>query len=82
MEAIMAERRLEFMAEGHRFWDLVRWSHATDVEPCDIAAILSGTDEIGNYSRIWNDNWKYLPIPALEIDRTEGADKLIQNPGY
>lgn len=82
MEAIMEERRLEFMAEGHRFWDLVRWSHATDVAPCDIAAILSGTDEIGNYSRIWNDNWKYLPIPALEIDRTEGADKLIQNPGY
>ena len=82
MEAIMQERRLEFLGEGHRFWDLVRWSHATDVTPCNIDAILSETDEIGNYSRTWNDNWKYLPIPALEIDRTEGSHKLKQNPGY
>lgn len=81
MEAIMLERRLEFMGEGHRFWDLVRWSHSEDVN-CDISAILSGTDEIGNYSRTWNDNWKWLPIPSLEIDRTEGEHQLKQNPGY
>lgn len=81
MEAIIEERRLEFMGEGHRFWDLVRWSHAEDVN-IDINAILSGTDEIGNYSRTWNDNWKWLPIPSLEIDRTEGAHQLKQNPGY
>lgn len=82
MEAIMQERRLEFIGEGHRFWDLVRWSHAKDVTPCDISAILSGSDDIGNYSRVWNDNWKYMPIPSLEIDRTEGSYKLKQNPGY
>ena len=81
MEAIMQERRLEFLGEGHRFWDLVRWSHAEDVN-CDISSILSGTDEIGNYSRTWNDNWKWLPIPSLEIDRTEGEHQLKQNPGY
>lgn len=82
MESIMQERRLEFLGEGHRFWDLVRWSHATDVAPCDISSILSGTDEIGDYSRTWNDNWKWLPIPSLEIDRTEGQYQLKQNPGY
>ena len=82
METIMQERHLEFLAEGHRFWDLVRWSRATDVTPCDIASILSGSDEIGNYTRTWNDNWRYLPIPSLEIDRTEGSYKLKQNPGY
>lgn len=82
MEAIMNERRLEFIGEGHRFWDLLRWSRAKDVEPCDIASILSGSDEVGNYTRTWNDNWKWLPIPSLEIDRTEGSHKLKQNPGY
>ena len=82
METIMRERRLEFLGEGHRFWDLVRWSHATDVAPCDITTILSGSDEIGDYTRTWNDNWKWMPIPSLEIDRTEGEHKLQQNPGY
>lgn len=82
MEAIMQERRREFVGEGHRFWDLVRWSHATDVTPCDISGILSGADEIGDYNRTWNDNWKWLPIPSLERDRTEGAHQLKQNPGY
>ena len=81
MANIMQERRLEFLCEGMRFWDLVRWSHATDVD-CNIDAILSGTDEVGNYTRTWNDNWKYLPIPTLEIDRTEGTYQLQQNPGY
>ncbi|MCQ2324937.1 MAG: RagB/SusD family nutrient uptake outer membrane protein [Paludibacteraceae bacterium] len=81
MEAIMMERRLEFVGEGLRFWDLVRWSHAEDVD-CDINTILSGTDAVGNYTRQWNDNWKWLPIPSLEIDRTEGLVKLNQNPGY
>ena len=82
MENIMMERRREFLGEGHRFWDLIRWSEATDVTPCDIHTILSGTDEIGAYTRTWNKNWKYMPIPSLEIDRTEGQYKLQQNPGY
>ncbi len=82
MENIMMERRREFLGEGHRFWDLVRWSEATDVTPCNIDAILSGTDEIGAYTRTWNKNWKYMPLPSLEIDRTEGQYKLKQNPGY
>jgi len=70
-DAILQERRLEFVCEGMRFWDLVRTGHTE---------LLTETND--NWSRTWNNNWKYLPIPSLEIDRTEGEYKLVQNPGY
>jgi len=71
LDAVLQERRLEFVCEGMRFWDLVRTGHTE---------LLTETNE--NWSRTWNNNWKYLPIPSLEIDRTDGQYKLKQNPGY
>ncbi|WP_075591296.1 RagB/SusD family nutrient uptake outer membrane protein [Labilibacter marinus] len=70
---IKLERRREFVGEGMRFWDIVRWGD-TDVL----------TESVPEYSseRTWNDNWKYLPIPQSEIDKTEGEFKLVQNDGY
>ncbi len=70
---IKLERRREFMGEGMRFWDLVRWGEA---------AVL--TESVPEYSseRTWEDYKKYLPIPQSEIDRTEGEFKLQQNTGY
>lgn len=68
---IKLERRREFLGEGMRFWDLVRWGDA------DLL-----TENLPEYSsvRTWTANKKYLPIPQSEIDRTEGEFKLVQNP--
>lgn len=72
-ENIKLERRREFVGEGMRFWDLVRWGDTS---------VLS--ENLPEYSsvRTWEPYKKYLPIPQSEIDRTEGEFKLQQNEGY
>lgn len=73
-ENIKLERRREFVGEGMRFWDLVRWGDAN---------IL--TENLAEYNsiRTWDETKKLLPIPQSEIDRTAGTDfALQQNPGY
>ena len=71
---IKLERRREFVGEGMRFWDIVRWG--------DTSILTENLPEY-NSVRTWNDNWKYLPIPQSEIDRTAGTEfALQQNPGY
>jgi len=72
-ENIKKERRREFIGEGMRFWDLVRWGDA---------GILTETNQEYSSVRTWESYKKYLPIPQSEIDRTEGEFKLEQNPGY
>ncbi|MBS2210300.1 RagB/SusD family nutrient uptake outer membrane protein [Carboxylicivirga mesophila] len=73
VDNIKLERRREFVGEGMRFWDLVRWGEA------DVL-----TENIPDFSsnRTWADYKKYLPIPQSEIDKTEGEFKLVQNEGY
>lgn len=68
---IKLERRREFLGEGMRFWDLVRWGDAS---------ILTENKSAFSSIRTWNDNFKYLPIPQTEIEKTEGEFKLVQNP--
>ena len=71
---IKLERRREFVGEGMRFWDIIRWGDTS---------ILTENLPDFNSVRTWNDNWKYLPIPQSEIDRTAGTEfALQQNPGY
>lgn len=71
---IKLERRREFVGEGMRFWDLVRWG--------DTNVLTESLTEY-NSVRTWNDNFKYLPIPQSEIDKTAGTEfALTQNPGY
>lgn len=74
LENIKKERRLEFLGEGLRYWDLVRWGDAQKVL----------TENIPEYSsvRTWNPSKnKYLPIPQSEIDNTKGTEfELVQNP--
>ncbi|MDG5800918.1 RagB/SusD family nutrient uptake outer membrane protein [Marinilabiliaceae bacterium ANBcel2] len=72
-ENIKHERRREFIGEGMRFWDIVRWGDAHTL-----------TEERPEFetSRTWEDYKKYLPIPLSEILRTEGEFELEQNPGY
>jgi hypothetical protein len=72
-DSIKLERRREFLGEGMRFWDLVRWGDA----PVVLTEI--GTD----YERTFTDAKKYLPIPQSDIDKTRGAAyELEQNKGW
>lgn len=71
-ENIKLERRREFVGEGMRFWDLVRWGDTH---------LLTETTE--RSTRTWSDYNKYLPIPQTEMDKTAGTEfALEQNPGY
>lgn len=70
LDNIIAERRLEFLGEGKRYWDLVRTGKA--------AATLTPANDLGGYrTRSWTENKKYLPIPQDEIDAAQGT--LTQN---
>lgn len=67
VDNIIQERRLEFVGEGKRYWDLVRTGKATTVLVPD-----------GQYrTNSWTPNKKYLPIPQNEIDAAQGT--LTQN---
>jgi hypothetical protein len=65
LDNIYNERRLELATEGHRFFDLVRTGKA--------AAVLGPVGFTVGRS-------EYLPIPAAEIELTNGIIK--QNPHY
>jgi hypothetical protein len=74
---IKAERRKEFVGEGMRFWDLIRWG--------DAASVLSENDTAHQSVRTFDPNKdKYLPIPQSEMSRTAGTGEfeLKQNNGY
>ncbi len=67
LEAIEAERRIEFAWEGHRWFDLARTGRAKTV--------LEALDP-----KTKVDAWEYVfPIP---VTQTQLDPALIQNPGY
>ena len=73
-ENIKLERRREFLGEGMRFWDIVRWGDTS---------LLNDNDAAHNSVRTWNDYMKYLPIPQGELDKTKGTEyEFKQNPGW
>lgn len=67
IENILKERRLEFVGEGKRYWDLIRTG---------FAASTLGPDQYR--TNTWSANKKHLPIPQSEIDKAQGT--LTQNP--
>lgn len=69
IDNIIAERQLEFVGEGKRYWDLIR---------TDKAATVLVPDEYGYRTNTWSTNKKYLPIPQSEIDKAQGT--ITQNP--
>jgi hypothetical protein len=72
---IKQERRREFLGEGMRFWDLVRWGDATTA--------LTENDAVNNSVRTFAEWKKYLPIPQSEIDKTKGTEyELKQNENW
>lgn len=70
---IKLERRREFLGEGIRFWDIVRWGDTN---------LLTENKSAFSSVRTWDAHCKYLPIPQSEIEKTEGEFKLVQNTGY
>lgn len=67
VENIIKERRLEFLGEGKRYWDLIRSGYASTYLVPD-----------GLYrTNSWTASKKYLPIPQSEIDASAGT--LTQN---
>lgn len=69
---IKAERRKEFLGEGMRFYDLVRWG--------DAVTVLTENDAEHNSTRTYTDGKKLIPIPLSEIEKTKGtAFELKQN---
>ena len=68
--AIKKERRVEFALEFERFYDLVRWTPATD-----------GIDAPGVLGPLgYTAKNKYYPVPQPEVDKSNGV--LVQNPDY
>jgi hypothetical protein len=66
-EAIIAERRKEFVGEGKRYWDLVRTGMASTVLKADNHEYRE---------KDWTPNLKYWPIPQPEMDKDPN---LVQN---
>lgn len=65
VDNILQERRLEFVGEGKRYWDLIRSGLAsTYLVPNDYRTVT------------WSESKKYLPIPQAEMDADPA---LVQN---
>ncbi|MEN9413716.1 MAG: hypothetical protein RLZ62_20 [Bacteroidota bacterium] len=72
-DRIADERLLEFVFEGHRFDDIVRWGWLYD--SARLTALKSHDPEFNSYV----PGREYFSIPQLEI---ETNPNLRQNPGY
>jgi hypothetical protein len=71
-ENIKLERRREFLGEGMRFWDLIRWG--------DASRILTENLPEYNSVRTFEEWMKYLPIPQSEMEKTKDTEfELKQN---
>ena len=71
LDNIKQERRLEFVGEGKRYWDLVRWGDApTTLVP----------DSYGYRTNTWSESKKYLPFSQGLMDSVAGkTHELTQN---
>ncbi len=85
-ENIINERRLEFVGEGKRYFDLVRTGTAAQVLTAGGGVLLLDKTTM-TYTEpgtaipqrpAWTENKKYLPIPQSEIEASQGV--IVQNP--
>jgi hypothetical protein len=87
---IRHERQIEFMFEGHRYWDIRRWMIAPQVmsnyaQAIDILYKYGETvpvyqsKNIPDRQLIWLDQSYFMPIQLSEMNKN---NQLIQNPLY
>jgi hypothetical protein len=80
-EALLKERRYEFIAEGQRWHDLVRTGNAISVMTAFKRATTSSNNPTGGANfRQLDDHDLIFPIPILELRINPGFWQ--QNPGY
>ncbi len=79
LTAIKHERRAEFMFEGLRWFDLVRWNDFVSI----MQTFLNASDEgNGRYSNNVQSFRSVFAIPQTEIDRYDNTGVMWQNEGY
>ena len=83
LDNLLEERRLEFVGEGKRYYDLVRFGKAAEVLKPGGGMVLNAEKTeysvVGNPNRLqWTKSKKYMPIPQDEIEAAQGT--LVQNP--
>jgi starch-binding outer membrane protein, SusD/RagB family len=90
LEAIRFERKLELSGEGHRFFDLARWSGVYGAPASDyVSKVVNAYLQYeapklpsGAFTgATFKDEDKLLPLPQNEIDLV-GSAVLKQNPGF
>ncbi|NVN19067.1 RagB/SusD family nutrient uptake outer membrane protein [Muricauda sp. HICW] len=90
LEDYRNERRVEFVLEDHRFFDIRRWmigpetmgspKMGVDVLKTGDATFEYDYDLTADSNIFWDDKMYMLPIPFSEIQRSNNS--LDQNPGY
>lgn len=81
LENIIAERRLEFVGEGKRYFDLVRSGFASQFLKAGGGAALNAektayTEKgIPGRTEGWTEKKKYITIPQSEIEASQGTIK-------
>lgn len=86
LEAILAERKKEFVAEGKRWFDLVRVAkkdNYTTYRDMIISVLLENVpmaEKAIYQTKLSNPYSLYFPIHKTEIDAGQGL--LVQNPAY
>jgi len=79
-ENIENERHREFIGEGRRFFDLVRWGKAPQTLTENFVQMQPAGGSF-QWTRIYSDNKKFLPIPMDEVNARLGTSYAItQNP--
>lgn len=88
MDNLIEERRLEFVGEGKRYFDLVRSGKAASVLKAGGGVVLDKNTMTWGGQAIperlqWNENKKYIQIPQSEIEATASKGEefaIVQNP--
>lgn len=76
IDNVLTERRLEFVGEGKRYFDLVRAEGITGASAANKATGALVPDEYGFRTNSWTINKKYIPIAQGELDSDPA---LVQN---
>ena len=76
VDDVLTERRLEFVGEGKRYFDLVRAEGIAGVSNANKASTALVPDSYGYRTNTWTPSKKYIPIAQGELDSDPA---LVQN---